>query len=95
MMDMTATALLTGLPERISALATRWAEIAPDRPALVEASGMWRYSELPRIVDDTRAWLMDSGVRPGDRVMIVAGLSMRACPTARSIRSAISAARAA
>jgi long-chain acyl-CoA synthetase len=64
--------LLADLPSRISDLATRWAAIAPERPALVEASGTWRYGELPVIVAATRRWLEENGVRPGDRVMLVA-----------------------
>lgn len=64
--------LLADLPERIGALASRWAETAPERVALVDAGGAWRYGELPRVVDATRDWLIHAGVRPGDRVMIVA-----------------------
>lgn len=64
--------LLADLPERISALASRWADIAPERPALVDAGSTWRYGELPRIVATTAAWLTQIGVRPGDRMMIVA-----------------------
>ncbi|HEX4111584.1 MAG TPA: AMP-binding protein, partial [Stellaceae bacterium] len=71
-MDDAAASLIADLPDRIGALAAKWAAIAPDRPALVESGGIWRYGELPGIVDQTRAWLVGSGVRPGDRVMIVA-----------------------
>ncbi|HEY5207951.1 MAG TPA: class I adenylate-forming enzyme family protein [Stellaceae bacterium] len=71
-MNAEAAALVADLPDRIGALATKWAAIAPDRPALVEPSGTWRYGDLPGIVAATRAWLTQSGVRPGDRVMIVA-----------------------
>jgi acyl-CoA synthetase (AMP-forming)/AMP-acid ligase II len=71
-MDDAAASLTADLPDRVGALATRWAALAPDRPALVESGGVWRYGELPGIVDATRAWLTANGVRPGDRVMIVA-----------------------
>jgi acyl-CoA synthetase (AMP-forming)/AMP-acid ligase II len=71
-MNTDAAALVADLPDRIGALATKWAAIAPDRPALVEAGGTWRYGELPGIVSATRAWLVETGVRAGDRVMIVA-----------------------
>jgi acyl-CoA synthetase (AMP-forming)/AMP-acid ligase II len=64
--------LLAELPERIAALASRWAETAPERAALVDAGGAWTYGALPHIVGATRDWLATSGVRPGDRVMIVA-----------------------
>jgi long-chain acyl-CoA synthetase len=63
--------LLTDLPESVSALATRWAKIAPDHPALVDGTGTWRYGELPDVVDAARNWLVQNGVRRGDRVMIV------------------------
>src|SRR5580704_14888806 len=59
------------LPARISDVLTPWAERSPDQPALVEASGGWTYRQLAFVVSDTQTWLLDSGVRPGDRVMIV------------------------
>ncbi|MGC1978353.1 MAG: class I adenylate-forming enzyme family protein, partial [Candidatus Sulfotelmatobacter sp.] len=59
------------LPTRISDVIERWAENSPDRIALVEASGTWTYRRLAAVVAETQAWLLDSGVRPGDRVMIV------------------------
>lgn len=48
-----------------------WAERSPNRPALVESSGIWTYGDLASAIDATKAWLVDSGVRPGDRVMLV------------------------
>src|SRR5580692_8478753 len=59
------------LPTRISDVITPWAERSPDQPALVEASGTWTYRELTLVVAEVQTWLVDSGVRPGDRVMIV------------------------
>jgi len=63
--------LLRNLPERISDVIKPWSEHSPDRLALVEASGSWTYRQLASAVVDTQRWLRDSGVRPGDRVMIV------------------------
>jgi long-chain acyl-CoA synthetase len=63
--------LLKDLPERISDVITPWSERWPDRPALVEASGTWTYRQLASAVSDTERWLCESGVRPGDRVMLV------------------------
>jgi long-chain acyl-CoA synthetase len=63
--------LLTNLPVRICDIIKPWAERSPERLALVEASGTWSYRELAAAVSDTEHWLRDSGVRPGDRVMIV------------------------
>src|ERR1022692_3066509 len=63
--------LLTSLPERISDVIKPWSEHSPERPALVEASGAWTYRQLASAVSDAQGWLLDSGVRPGDRVMVV------------------------
>ena len=48
-----------------------WAERSPGHPALIETSGSWTYAELAAAVSDTKIWLRELGVRPGDRVMIV------------------------
>ena len=63
--------ILTSLPTRISDVVKPWAERSPDRPALVEDTRSWTYGQLDSVVAETLAWLHDSGVRPGDRVMIV------------------------
>jgi len=63
--------LLPKLPDRISDIIKPWSERLPDHPALVEASGTWTYQQLALLVAETQAWLVDSGVRPGDRVMVV------------------------
>jgi acyl-CoA synthetase (AMP-forming)/AMP-acid ligase II len=63
--------LLTNLPERTCDVITPWSERSPDRPALVEASGTWTWRQLFTAISDTQRWLLDLGVRPGDRVMIV------------------------
>jgi long-chain acyl-CoA synthetase len=62
---------LGGLPVRISDVVKPWAELAPDRPALIEISGRWTYGQLSSAIFATQSWLRSSGVRPGDRVMIV------------------------
>ncbi len=59
------------LPLRISDAITPWAERSPDHLALVETSGSWTYRQLASSVSSTQRWLLDSGVRPGDRVMVV------------------------
>ncbi|MGB7151173.1 MAG: class I adenylate-forming enzyme family protein, partial [Terriglobales bacterium] len=59
------------LPTRISDVIKPWVQNSPDRIALVEASGTWTYRQLALVVAGTQSWLRDSGVRPGDRVMIV------------------------
>jgi long-chain acyl-CoA synthetase len=63
--------ILKSLPTRISDIVKPWAESSPDHPALVETAGTWTYAKLAQVVSGTRTWLVQSGVRPGDRVMIV------------------------
>jgi acyl-CoA synthetase (AMP-forming)/AMP-acid ligase II len=63
--------LLRSLPERISDVINPWSERLPEQAALVEASGTWTYGQLATAVSDAQRWLVDSGVRPGDRVMLV------------------------
>jgi acyl-CoA synthetase (AMP-forming)/AMP-acid ligase II len=63
--------ILATLPARISDIVNPWAENSPDRPAVVETSGSWTYQQLATAIADARVWLSESGVRPGDRVMLV------------------------
>ena len=65
------TDISTNSVEYLGDLAKPWAERSPDRLALVEAAGHWTYKQLNSAVSETRDWLRESGVRPGDRVMIV------------------------
>jgi acyl-CoA synthetase (AMP-forming)/AMP-acid ligase II len=71
MIENDVSAILTNLPTRISDVVKPWAELSPDHPALVESSSTWTYRQLASAVADTEIWLINSGVRPGDRVMIV------------------------
>jgi acyl-CoA synthetase (AMP-forming)/AMP-acid ligase II len=63
--------ILMDLPARISDVVKPWAVRLPDQPALVEAAGTWTYRQLAAAIEQTKAWLLEQGVRPGDRVMIV------------------------
>jgi len=63
--------ILNSLPTRISDVVNPWAERSPDHPALIEAAGTWTYRQFASAIEAARPWLMDRGVRPGDRVMIV------------------------
>lgn len=65
------SAATASLPVRISDVVRPWAELSPDRPALIESSGAWTYGQLSSAISATQAWLCRSGIRPGDRVMIV------------------------
>jgi acyl-CoA synthetase (AMP-forming)/AMP-acid ligase II len=65
------TNLLASLPEKTSDVVKPWAERSPDRLALVEATGAWTYGQLSSAISETQTWLVDCGVRAGDRVMVV------------------------
>ena len=69
--DQNIAELLTNLPERISDVIEQWCESSPDHPALVETSGTWTYRQLASAISEAQRWLTESGIRPGDRVMIV------------------------
>jgi acyl-CoA synthetase (AMP-forming)/AMP-acid ligase II len=56
---------------RISDVVKPWAERSPDHKAVVDPNGSWTYRELEGIISQTADWLRVSGVRAGDRVMIV------------------------
>ena len=71
MIEIQVPELLQSLPENISDVVKLWTNHSADRMALVETSGSWTYGQLGAAVDQTRAWLRDSGVRPGDRVLLV------------------------
>ena len=71
MLEDQVPAILNSLPNRISDIVEDWAKRSPNHLALVEVSGSWTYGQLQSAVVETQAWLVESGVRPGDRVMIV------------------------
>lgn len=66
---------MTPIPLQPIDIVKFWAERSPERPALVEASGTWTYGELASCIAEAKIWLSHSGVRPGDRVMVVCGNS--------------------
>ncbi len=71
MTEESAADIVNSLPERVSDVVKPWAERSPNHPALVETAGTWTYEQLSAAISTTRAWLIESGVRPGDRVMMV------------------------
>jgi long-chain acyl-CoA synthetase len=56
---------------RISDVVKPWAERLPHQKAVVDPNGSWTYRELEGIISQAADWLRGSGVRAGDRVMIV------------------------
>ncbi|MBZ0331994.1 acyl--CoA ligase [Halomonas sp. ANAO-440] len=66
-----ASELVAELPERLSSRVLVNAERLPDRPALVDGHVRWCYAELGREIQAAVEWLVESGIRPGDRIMTV------------------------
>src|SRR5579863_5094537 len=71
MVEIQATELLNSLPESVSDVIKPWGKSSPDHPALTESSGTWTYRQLNHEVAETSQWLRDSGIRAGDRVVLV------------------------
>ena len=71
MTDNSASEILATLPAHINDAIKPWVAKAPHHPALVESSGIWTYSEFAAVIAQIQEWLSRSGIRPGDRVMIV------------------------
>lgn len=71
MNEINASDLLKSLPKNVSDVTKPWVDRAPDHLAVVETAGSWTYRQLDDAVGRTRDWLRDSGVRQGDRVMVV------------------------
>jgi long-chain acyl-CoA synthetase len=63
--------ILSTLPQRLGDLCKKWLEKNESHPALVETGGTWTYKQLAEAIGETQTWLQASGVRPGDRVMVV------------------------
>jgi long-chain acyl-CoA synthetase len=59
------------MPMRISDIVKQWAERSPDHKAVVDPNGSWTYQALEKNIHQAADWLRQSGVRAGDRVMIV------------------------
>src|SRR5215813_11353587 len=63
--------ILRSLPAKISGILQPWVVSSPNRAALIESSGTWTYGQLSNVVLEAQSWLVNLGIRPGDRVMIV------------------------
>jgi long-chain acyl-CoA synthetase len=83
-------AAMAALPTRIDQVIEPWAKRTPGATALAEADRSWSYGELAREVAVLRDWLRRQGIRPGDRVMVVA----ENCIAQAALVLAISAAEA-
>jgi long-chain acyl-CoA synthetase len=59
------------LPERLSDLVWYWENQAPQAPALIDDDISWTFAEQAVAVRAAMDILKESGIRPGDRVMLV------------------------
>lgn len=48
-----------------------WAKETPDKVAIVESGEKWTYGQLECAITEAERFLSESGIRPGDRVMII------------------------
>src|SRR6185437_16651412 len=69
--DIQTEQLLKSLPGRIGKVLDCWVQHSPGHVALRENDVCWSYGQIQAVVSETRAWLIEQGVRPGDRVMLV------------------------
>jgi long-chain acyl-CoA synthetase len=58
-------------PVHVGDIWKHWAQESPDSIALLDANGHWSYGELQSVIGRTKEFLLNAGVRPGDRVMLV------------------------
>ena len=71
MMENKVSAILRTLPARVCDVVKPWAKLTPDRPALTETSGTWTYGQLDSAIRAAQMCLLECGIRPGDRVMLI------------------------
>ncbi|MBF6617557.1 MAG: acyl--CoA ligase [Candidimonas sp.] len=64
--------VLDRLPARLSGIVEHWAQEAPQAVALSQDGVTLDYSQLNEASGQAAQWLRDYGVRPGDRLMVVA-----------------------
>jgi acyl-CoA synthetase (AMP-forming)/AMP-acid ligase II len=100
MIEIKVSEILTELPTNTNGLVSSRVERSPDQPALVEACGSWKHSQLKTVFGGRKTWLPGLGMRLGDRVLLVcencralvatllALTSMDACPAVVDARLA-------
>ena len=62
---------LNTLPRRIGDLPRYWAATTPNNEALCQGECRWTWLEFVRAIDDAKELLVEKGVRPGDRVVVL------------------------
>lgn len=64
-------AIVDRLPNRLSHGILAWVEKTPDAPAIRCESVTWTYRQLADAVREAKNLLLENGVRPGDRIMVI------------------------
>ena len=64
--------ILSKLPKRLSHSILQWAETTPTAAAVAGNHGVLTFAGLREAVSESVVFLTGLGVRPGDRVMVVA-----------------------
>ena len=67
-----ANQIRSRLPRRLSHQILSWVEKTPDSPAIKEGQQQLTYGQLGSVVETAKGLLVQWGLRPGDRVMLVA-----------------------
>ncbi|NSX05504.1 acyl--CoA ligase [Cupriavidus gilardii] len=64
-------ARVAALPDRTSHVVRPWVQRSPDAIALSEGARVMTYLQLAQAIQAAGQWLIQRGVRPGDRVMVL------------------------
>ena len=66
-----ASDIQAALPERLHEAVWQWVQEDPQALAVVDGDIRWTYRQLADAVEVARDWLIELGLRPGDRLMVV------------------------
>lgn len=72
LMGQRADELVSQLPRRVSDKINSWIRNSPTATALQEEKRTWNYAQLGQAISAAREHLEKHGVRPGDRIMLIA-----------------------
>src|ERR1700734_600441 len=59
-------------PDQISDIIDQGAAAFAGRSAIIDGAGAWSFRALAAAAAAARGWLVEQGIRPGDRVMVIA-----------------------
>lgn len=70
-MESSASAARLSIVRKISDTVIAWGRDMPDQPAITEDGVTWNYAQLAAAIRDTVVLLRETGIRRGDRVMLI------------------------